>query len=148
SRNYARSYENAFILHNGASEMELIDVGAYPVESRAFSINNKSQVVGDYADDFSGGYPKRAFFWDSGVSVVLENLPWQTSSTARAINEHGQIVGWSGTFEADAYTAVRWDGVIPTDLGHLAGDTKSQAYDINDAGQTVGWSGNDFRSRA
>jgi probable HAF family extracellular repeat protein len=58
----------------------------------ARGINEKSQVVG--FTHFSSGF--HAFFWEKGVITDLGVLPGQTSSTAKAINEKGVIVGESG----------------------------------------------------
>jgi probable HAF family extracellular repeat protein len=70
----------------------------------------------------------------------LGTLPGGNSSAAHAINERGQIVGFSTT-ASGAEHAVLWskDGKM-TDLGTLPGGTYSGARDINERGQVVGFS--------
>jgi probable HAF family extracellular repeat protein len=59
-------------------------------------------------------------------------------SEAYAINDAGQVVGWSDRPDAYWHAFVTVNGVM-TDLGTLGGD-RSHAYGINNAGQVVGWS--------
>jgi probable HAF family extracellular repeat protein len=76
--------------------------------------------------------------------IDLGTLPGGSNSRARAINNHGDIVGQSDTADGqDHLRAVRWrDGVI-TNLGTLPGGSEtfpsySFATDINDNGEIVG----------
>lgn len=76
----------------------------------------------------------------SFTPTELPNLPDGTSSSAEAVNDAGQIVGWALT-EDDVPHAVLWqDGGI-TDLGTLGDDTASYATAISDNGLIVGVSG-------
>ena len=56
-------------------------------------------------------------------------------SSARAINEAGQVVGYSATASGDT-RAFLWDGTM-YDLGTLGGD-RSMAYRVNAVGQVAG----------
>jgi probable HAF family extracellular repeat protein len=64
------------------------------------------------------------------------------SSWANAINNSGQIVGYSWTADRTVH-ATMWNGAVATDLGALGGDF-SVANDVNDAGQVVGYATGDF----
>src|SRR2546429_6713778 len=67
----------------------------------------------------------------------LGTLPADTMSGASAVNEAGQVVGWSQGSYPDPIHAFLWENGTMTDLGTLGGST-AQAYDINDKGQGVG----------
>ena len=60
-------------------------------------------------------------------------------SGATAINDNGQIVGYSTISNGDATHAFLWQNGIMTDLGTLGGDM-SYAQAINNNGQIVGYS--------
>jgi len=59
------------------------------------------------------------------------------NSVAEAINNSGQIVGWSYGLNS-SYSATLWNGTASTNLG--VGTIASHAYGINDSGQIAGWS--------
>lgn len=69
---------------------------------------------------------------------TLGLLPGGSSSSARAINQSGQVAG-VGDVGAGIQRAFRWtaDGGMQ-DLGVLLGTRASEAHDINNAGQVVG----------
>lgn len=62
-------------------------------------------------------------------------------SAATAINNVGQIVGYSEVTTESRVHAVLWNDLNVTDLGTLGGDDNSEAYAINTRGQIVGVSG-------
>jgi probable HAF family extracellular repeat protein len=115
-----------------------------PSYSRAFDINNAEQIVG-YIDRDEGRTftesNRDAFIWQQGVFRTLPHLPGYSSSTAVAINEAGQAVGWSGDVTGTSSSAALWSGDRVITLGRLAGDSNSRALAVNDKGQVVGWSG-------
>lgn len=139
---------HAFLWENGVMR----DITPDPVSAditRAFDINNKSQVVGDAAaaTALTVSWPTRsAFLWQADTTQDLGMLDGHTASSARAINEHTQIVGWSGVTESDYSDllwshAVLWDNGTIKNLGTLSGDESSQALAINDRRVITGWSG-------
>jgi probable HAF family extracellular repeat protein len=107
----------------------------------AFGINNHGQVVGR-ATMPSG--ETHAALWDQGRLVDLGTLPGGTYSEAYAINDAGQIVGWSMNDQSTCtafdgcWHAVLWENGTMTDLGGLDPRFQSYAYSINDRGQIAG----------
>jgi probable HAF family extracellular repeat protein len=115
-------------------------LGAGP-ESGGFAlgINDHGQIVGaswtrDYEED------KHAVIWQDGAITDLGCLPGDPRCVAIAINERGQIVGWSETPIGELRPVLWQDGTM-TALGMLPGDPYGAAMDINDSGQIVGYSG-------
>jgi probable HAF family extracellular repeat protein len=98
--------------------------------SYALDVNDHGQIVGGLNGIGEDG--SEAFLYEDGVMHPL-GIPHGWSSTARAINNRGQIVGKSGNI------AHIWENGTWTSLGTLGG-TYSCAVDINDAGQIVGYS--------
>ena len=125
-------FRHAFLWQNGAMQDIGGGAGSFSI-SAAYGINVLSQVVGV----FDG----RAFLWENGVRQDLGTLPLHVSSTARAINEAGQIVGESVSVTGLESRAFLWLGGVISDLGTLAGDPSSDALAINAHGQVVGRSG-------
>ncbi|MET8282223.1 hypothetical protein [Micromonospora sp. NPDC005174] len=67
---------------------------------------------------------------------------------ATAMNDRGDIVGWS-TVAGGARHAVLWRHGVITDLGVLPGDTDSSAVDVNEFGDVAITSfGSDYLTRA
>jgi probable HAF family extracellular repeat protein len=94
--------------------------------SFAYGVNSSGQVVG--TADFPGDEGRDAFLWDNTNGLQDLHLP----GSANAINDAGQIVGFSG--HAFLYS----DGQV-TDLGTLPGFRfGSAAAAINNSGQIVG----------
>jgi probable HAF family extracellular repeat protein len=106
------------------------DLGSLPdnTYSQARGINNLGQVVGS-----SGA---SACLWDHGAPQDLGNLGG-SGAVAQAINDSGQIVGYSNT--GNGYNhAFLWQNGSLQDLGTLTGGSYSGATAINNLGQIVG----------
>lgn len=125
-------FRHAFLWRNGAMQDIGGGGGSFSI-SAAYGINMLSQVV--------GVFDTRAFLWETGVHQDLGTLPDHASSTARAINEPGQIVGESVSATGLESRAFLWESGVMSDLGTLAGDPSSDAKAINSCGQVVGRSG-------
>lgn len=113
--------------------------------SQAAGVNGNGIVVG-WSELLVGSYESttHAVVWENGHIKdlgVLSDWSWFAgSSEAKAINNHGQIVGTS-TGPGNVIAAVLWQNGEILDLGNLGGANLSKANDINDLGQVVGTSG-------
>ncbi|MCP5149664.1 MAG: HAF repeat-containing protein [Ectothiorhodospiraceae bacterium] len=106
--------------------------------SAAYAINDLGQAVGDV----QFGFGVRAFLWEDGVGMTdLGDLGGPAAGLTRAtgINNHGQVVGTSGSspFLWDATTGmIRLDTLIDP-LDPLFGLSLDDAVAINDLGQII-----------
>jgi probable HAF family extracellular repeat protein len=90
-----------------------------------------------------------AVLWENGTITDLKSLGGSAWNTPAAINNRGQVVGFSENAESNIH-AFLWtkDGGIQ-DLRTLDGDSVSFAYAINERGQVVGQSlGGPYGTRA
>ena len=116
--------------------------------SAATAINDKGQVVGisgACGTAVGGVAAAHAVMWEKGKTqpIHLGNLGGIAWNTPMALNERGEVVGFSNLSEADGASfnaqAFRWTrGRGIENLGVLPGDSISQALGINDKGQIVG----------
>ncbi len=123
---------------------KMIDLGAISHDfSRARGINNNRKITGwtyiDTPPDPRGRI--RAFLWENGTMTSLGTLGgWGWISYGYAINDLGQIAGYSYISDGQVHGFLWEDGVM-TDIGEILGTT----MDINNSGQIVGYrSGHGF----
>jgi probable HAF family extracellular repeat protein len=79
-----------------------------------------------------------AFVWQNGTQIRLGTLGG-TTACASAINDHGDVTGWSTT-KTGARHAFLWRAGRMRDLGTLPGGRRSSASALNEHAQVVGWS--------
>jgi probable HAF family extracellular repeat protein len=109
-----------------------------------WAINNHDQVVGEigaaYVEDTVSLYPRHAFLYEDGVVTDLGVILEGGDSTARDINDQGQIVGATDTvlgrqaFLYGAGSIELLDALIDPALGW----TVQEANGINALGQIAG----------
>lgn len=102
--------------------------------SEAWGINDRGQIVG--ASTADGGPGTHAVLWDKGSITDLGTLPGDSLSSAMAINNRGQIVGYSG--DGVTSRAFLWEDGTMIELPGQS--DRTFAYDINKRGQIVGTS--------
>lgn len=102
----------------------------------ANDINNNGDVVG--AVYFSDTRTSHAVVWRNGTVHVIGTLAGDFRSEANAINDAGQVVGYSSS-STNKWRAFMWDNGVLSDLS-LATDAQSFALGINNMGQVVGGS--------
>jgi probable HAF family extracellular repeat protein len=108
----------------------------------ASAINGAGQAVGGSG---SCGPPTfsaiaHALLWQGSSTVRLGSLGGLYDNLPTAINDIGQVVGWSDLPGDTTTHAFLWRNGVMRDLGTLPGDASSFAYAINDLGQVVGQS--------
>ena len=122
----SRRYWNAYFLDGD---------DYYEIENKqSYDINACGLIVGMTRVGSNAG--RRGFLWDKGGAVTELATLAGTESGARAINDQGQIVGYS--VGADGYNhLVLWENGGITDLGFI-GEGCCEPSDINENGQIVG----------
>ena len=137
SQTNRQTFRGAFAWQDGA--MREIDYdGAALNDAHAYGINDIHEVVGDDRG--------RAFLAHDGIGRDLGVLPGRATSSARDVNNKGQVVGLSADAAGSSH-AFLWDLGRIRDLGTLAGDVASEALALNDASDVVGRSGAQDLSR-
>jgi probable HAF family extracellular repeat protein len=80
-----------------------------------------------------------AVVWENGTIRQLPNYAGDTVGAAHAINDNGQITGWSGNCAFTLFHALLWDHGRSIYLGSLGGAMNTQGLAINNQGQVVGF---------
>ncbi len=113
------------------------------VNSVAWDINNSGQITGEAP--FGGG-TDHAFLYSDGILTDLGALspdPTHQSSLGFAINDAGQVTGYSDTVDAAGIGrthAFLYTNGHMIDIGVLGNGIVSWGYAINNAGDVVGYS--------
>jgi uncharacterized membrane protein len=106
--------------------------------SVATGINSALEVTGG----FWSGTSHRAFRWQGGVTTALEPLEGYNGSSAFALSEAGDVVGYSfrtgSEYRGGNTRATLWRGSTASSLGELPGGRYYRAWGINGTGQAVG----------
>ncbi|MDH5446599.1 MAG: hypothetical protein OEY52_13685 [Gammaproteobacteria bacterium] len=121
------------------------DLGTLPGDGSSYGldINDAGQVVG-YSRTTSYPFRNTPVIWQADGIHSLGGLGG-TGGVAKAINNHGQVVGYAYTAQGIQHPFIWQDGVM-TDLApvlqglcpELATCGRGMAVSINDAGQIVG----------
>jgi len=121
----------AWTQENGMQDLGAL-AGGY---SQGLAINARDEVVG-YSNTADGNWHAIVWTKSEGMQPLPDLSPADSSASANAINNLGQIAGGVGSY------AVLWDrnGDVEN-LGVLPGQGWSTAFGINDREQVVGWSG-------
>jgi probable HAF family extracellular repeat protein len=123
-------------------------------------INAGGDIAG-YAEngivDPLGGFPEvHAVVWKGEEIIDLGTLPGGYESTAVAVNNQGQVVGFSAngmiapagtSFWINEIRAFLWQDGVMLDLGTLDGDPNSLGVAINDKGQVTAFSYSSVKQR-
>jgi uncharacterized membrane protein len=110
-----------------------------PTVIRADAAASDINASGVVAGSFWIGNTSRAFRWDNGPVTPLEPLPGMTVSEGLAINDAGDVVGFSYDRVTFPHTrATLWRGTTATSLGEVPGGMYYRAWGINNHRQAVG----------
>jgi probable HAF family extracellular repeat protein len=130
----AAGLHHAFVLADGHAR--LLDLGASavrPVQSWAFSINNRGDVAGAMIDA-GGTFHGYVHHRDGSVEVI--GYPGGADSQAYGINDRGSLIGTYNDANGNPHAFVRRDGQYSTI--DLPGGVMTIALSINDREEIAG----------
>jgi probable HAF family extracellular repeat protein len=132
------TYEHAFIYSSGTGMVDLNPLlGGYG--SRGQGINNSGEVLGNYSIiGTAGSTDTHPFLYTPGTGMQVLGTLGGSPCFGQAINDSGQVAGWSFLSDNTTAHAFLYSGGKMTDLGTLPGGTYSHAQGINNLGQVVG----------
>ena len=112
----------------------MANLGAFGGDAASFAmaVNDAGQVAGNS----STNYGTHAFVWTAQGGMIDLGAFSGGVSIASALNNSGQVVGWSDAGAEHAFVWTVEDGMV--DLGTLGG-LKSSASAVNEAGWAVGY---------
>ncbi len=126
----------------GPEPGEIRELSPFPGDSvaAALAINDHGDVVGGsgICGPVSPAVSLHAVLWQDSSLIDLGNLGGAMNNVALAINNRGQVAGFSDLSGDATFHAFRWENGTMTDLGTLPGDFSSSASGINNQGQVVG----------
>lgn len=101
---------------------------------KTIDVNNSGISTGR---SLTPGYAFHAFTYDGNTNALIDiGTLGGTNSYGEAINDHGQVVGFSDIVGGGSHAFSYANGVM-TDIGTLGG-AQSVAYDVNNHGTIVG----------
>jgi probable HAF family extracellular repeat protein len=132
------SLQSRAFLWDDSQMVNLGVVNADDFQSAAVDLNVLGHAVG--TSTLKNGLA-RAALWRNGsiIGLTPELPPYEGTSFASAINDHGHIVGAIDDDSSLVYDGILWANGSRTALGSLGGGSTRPA-DINNAGQVVGTS--------
>jgi probable HAF family extracellular repeat protein len=132
------------MIWNGTVPTQLASLPQH-TNARALDINASGVAVGQSTSGVTGGDGSRAVIWNGTTTPTDLGTLGGLQSAANAINDAGQVVGFS--FQGDgSLRAVLWQNGTMVNLG--SGANFSYATAINNKGQIVGASTGPFNARA
>jgi probable HAF family extracellular repeat protein len=136
----ANPTEHAFLWQQGV----MTDLGTLGgSHSEGFDTNDVGEVVG-WSQRTGGGKHYTAFRWVNGVMTDLGAMLAGVTSSAEAINNHGEVVGFSfdggtGSFHGFVYHPQLGMKLLENMIPANSGWSELIPRDINDAGWIVGY---------
>jgi probable HAF family extracellular repeat protein len=106
-------------------------IGSAEARATVDDLNDRGQVVGTL---FTSEWKGPAYVWDGGTMTLVTPMPALGAATARAINDHGHVVGYfSDGLNSRAFFWNEGELTLLADEG-----TESYAHDVNNRGQIAG----------